>query len=304
MPANFPEVWLRRVRTNIILGAIAPWIDRVPELDVQVTEVNEGDISEQNTIHIPTSVFKPDVLINNTTYPLALQSYTDSKVTVNLDKYQTLVTTLTDDQVIGAAYPQIDFATKQHVAAILEKKYAKGIHALAPASNVAATPVLLTTGDLVSGRRRLLYDDLVALGLQFDKQGYSKIGRVFVPSPDHYSDMLLDRKNFGDQLVNYREGTIVPKVAGWEIMPAYSANPFYTISTKVKLAFAAVPGAGTSQASVAFCSDGVMKKTGLTKQYFDKPTARNQQNEIAYRHYFICLPYAASNIGAVIDAAS
>ncbi len=305
MPANFPEVWLNRVRRNLVQGIEAPWLDGIPEMDAQVFEINGGDASESNVIHVPTSSFKPDVLINNSTYPLALQAYTDSKVTIQLDKYQTLVTTLTDDQVIGAAYDRIDSATRTHVESILEKKYGKAAHAIAPSANTGTTPVMLTTGTLVGGRRRLIYDDLVNFGLACDAAGMSRIGRRFVPSPQHYADMLLDRQNFGDQLVNYREGTLAPKIAGFEIFPSFINNPFYTVSTKAKIAFASTPGAGTtSQASVAFAKSGIAKKTGLTRQYYDKPTARNQQNEYALRHYFIAVPFETKDVASVIDALS
>jgi hypothetical protein len=290
----------------LVQGTEAPWLDGITELDATVIEVNVGDISESNQIHVPTSVFKPDVLINNNTYPLALQSYTDGEVTINLDKYQTLVTTLTDDQVIGAAYSRIDNATRTHTTAILEKKYGKAIHAIAPAShNAASTPVLVTTGDLVGGRRRLTYDDLVAFKDACDKAGMSKLGRRFVPCNDHYNDMLLDRKSFGDQIVNYKAGTLAPVISGFEIYPDFANNPYYTVSTKARVAFGAVPGAGTtSQASIAFAASAIAKKTGLTKQYFDKPTARNQQNEIAYRHYFIAVPFQSKEIAAVVSALS
>jgi len=156
----------------------------------------------------------------------------------------------TDDQVIGASYSRIDNATRTHTTAILEKKFGKAIHAIAPAShNAASTPVLVTTGDLVGGRRRLTYDDLVAFKDACDKAGMSKLGRRFVPCNDHYNDMLLDRKSFGDQIVNYKAGTLAPNIAGFDIYPDFANNPYYTVSTKARVAFGAVPGAETGSDS-------------------------------------------------------
>lgn len=308
MPANFPEVWLNRVRVNLTLAIIALWLDGIPELDTTVIELGSGDASESNIIHIPTSTFKPEVLINNTTYPIALQAYNDAEVTVRLDKYQTKVTTLSDDQVIGASYPRIDNATRGHSTSILEKKYSKAIHAIAPAGNTAATPVLVTTGAAdANGRKRLVYADLVALKDACDKAGIPVSGRRFVPCSDHYNDMLLDRANFGDQLINYKAGTLAPTIAGFEIYLPYTLNPHYTVKNATnsvppaKIVFGAAPTAFETQASVVFHPDIIAKKTGMTKQYFAKADIdpENQTNKLNYRHYFIAVPMENKFIGAI-----
>ena len=67
MPANFPEIWLGRVIENIDNSDLAPWLDGVPELDADVTQLGEGTASESNIIHVATTDFDVDVLINNTT---------------------------------------------------------------------------------------------------------------------------------------------------------------------------------------------------------------------------------------------
>ena len=118
MPANFPEMWLNRVENNIVQNTEAPWLDGIPEIDTPVLEMGSGEAGELNVIHLPTSDFEPDVLLNNTTYPLAVQAYTDSEVVIQLDKYQTKPTPISDDKIIGASYNVIDPATKSHTNAI------------------------------------------------------------------------------------------------------------------------------------------------------------------------------------------
>jgi len=125
MPANFAEAWLARVRQILTTQDVAPWLDGIPELDTQVIEMGSGEASEMNVIHIPRSVFNPNVLINNSTYPLAVVSYTDDETVVSLDKYQTEATSISDDKVVGATYPVIDAATRPHIKAINAKKFQK-----------------------------------------------------------------------------------------------------------------------------------------------------------------------------------
>lgn len=302
MPLNFPEVWRARVETNLRATDEAPWLEGVDELDTTVLEVGSGSASEQNIIHIPTTDFEPDVLINNTTYPLALQAYTDDKVTIQLDKYQSKVITLSDDQVIGASYDRIDAATRTLIQAILKKKYAKAIHAIAPAANTALTPVVLTTGAIVggaaAGRRIMRYEDLVTLKDKFDKMEVPMSGRRIVLSTDHWNDALLDRQRFGDSLVNYNAGTVAPVIAGFQIY-GYVANPYYTGTNKK--AWGAAPVAGDHQASVAYYVPNIARKTGMTKQYFKSSVIdpENQDNRYAIRHYFIAVPKRAKYIGAI-----
>ncbi len=302
---NFAEVWLNRVRTALTNADAAPWLAGIPELDTQVLEVGSGSASEQNVIHIPTSAFKPDVLINNTTYPLAVQAYSDSEVTIQLDKYQTKPTSVTDDQVIGASYDRIDNATRSHTTAILEKKYGKAIHSLCPSTNTAGTPILKTTGaDDGTGRKRLIYNDLVALKDKLDKQMAPGAGRRLVLCTDHWNDLLLDRNNFGNLLVDYNKGQVAPMIASFELY-SYVNNPLITASTLVKKAYGVAGAAGDYQASVAFYTANIGKKTGMTKKYYQASEAdpANQQNLIAFRHYFIVTPIEANYGGAIVSAA-
>lgn len=299
MPANFPEVWSRRVIQNLTTQNVAPWLDGIPELDTRVIEMGSGDASESNVIHIPRTNFNPDVLINNTAYPIALQAYNDDEVIVQLDKYQTKVTTLSDDQIVGASYDRIDYATGGHVRSINTKKYQKAIHSIAPASNAAATPVIAATGDVVGGFARLTYDDLVALKAALDLQEVDPGDRRLVLCTRHWNDLLIDRKNFGDKLVNYNTGMPAPVIAGFELYQ-YNGNPYYT-SVGVKVAFGAVPAGTDRQGSVVFWKNGIAKKTGMTKQYFNpaKNDPENQTNKLNYRHYFIAVPFESKFIGAI-----
>ncbi|MDK7376151.1 hypothetical protein QP519_11495, partial [Weeksella virosa] len=142
MALNFPEIWSKRVRERLSSLTNAPWLQGVEELDLDVTVMGEGSASEQNLVHIPIALVDPKVLINNTTYPLTVVSYDDTGVTIKLDKYQTEPTSVSDDAIIGASYSKIDATTRGHVRNIIEKKYQKAIHALAPDKDDALTPIV------------------------------------------------------------------------------------------------------------------------------------------------------------------
>lgn len=288
MPKNFPEIWEGRVRHNLEKGATADFLDGVAELDGDVQQMGE-----KNLIHIPTSQFNAEVLINNKTYPIAVQEYSDDEVVISLDKYQTKASKVTDDQIIGASYDKIDAVTKSHTNSINARKYKKALHALAPDENTATTPVLEISGAECS------YEDLVALKDKCDELEWPEEGRRLVLCNKHWNALLKDRKNFGDQLINYRKGEVAPVIAGFEIKK-YIANPHYSGTTKKT--FGEVPTSGDKPASVCFVVDNVVKKTGLTKQYFSEAAnnPENQANLLNYRHYFIAVPVEKKYIAALV----
>lgn len=305
MPANFPEIWLDRVIQNLDNTHQAPWLQGIAELEADVTELGQGTAVESNLIHVATTDFEVDVLLNNTTYPIPVQLYEDGTLSFKLDKYQTKVVTVSDDQTMGASYDIIDTVTKNVVKGIPKLKYARAMHSIAPLKHTQDTPVLRLTGGIEKlqdqkGRFRLTYEDLVALKDACDKGNFPEQGRRLVLCNNHWNDLLLDRKNFGNQLVNYIKGNPAPVIAGFELYQ-YLSMPKYDASS-TKKAYGAIEQDTDLTASVVFHPIGIAKKTGLTKQYFvaSKDNPSRQANELAYRHYFLTTPFRNQYIGAII----
>jgi hypothetical protein len=300
MAKNFPDIWLGRVEKKLKNTDVAPWLNGIGELPGEIIVVGEGTDGEKCLIHIPTTDFEPEVLINNSTYPIALQEYTDDTVIVALDKYQTKVTTISDDAALGATYDKVDTATNTHVSSINTNKYGRAIHALAPDSHTADTPVIKTAGDDDgTGRRILIKADIIKLKKAFDVAQVPLSGRRLVLCPDHVADLLNRDQAFANQYYNYTSGKIA-NLFGFEVYE-YVANPMFNAATGAKASFGSIPTGGVYQASVAFYVPNVAKKTGLTKQYFadSKIDPENQTNRLNYRHYFIACPKRKMYIGAI-----
>ena len=302
MPANFPEAWENRVIQNLNNADQATFLEGITEITAQVHVINEGDITEMNKVYVPTTDFEVDILINNNSYPIPFQEYTDGTVEITLDKYQTKVVTLPDDQTMGASYDIIDTATKSTTRGITVEKYQRAIHSIAPLADTKKTPVIVATGGPeglkdATGRPRLTYEDLVAA-----KEATKGFGSArLVLNETHWNDLLLDRKNFGNQLVDYNAGKPAPFIAGFELHKYEGEMPIYT-DAKAKKPYGAIKDATDKVASVIFVKEAIAKKTGKTKQYFVKsennPT--RQSNDLAYRHYYVVMPFRAQKIGAII----
>ena len=293
LPAGvFQEVWTREVVKQFSVAETATFLEGVPDF---------SQYAENDVIHLADAGVDPDVLINNTTYPIPLQTLSESDVSVSLDKYQTKATPVTDDELYAVTYDKIALRKEQHGNAIANAKHKKAIHAYAPASNTTNTPVLATTGEQLSdGRKRLTRADIIAMKKRLDIIGVPEKGRRLVLCPDHIEDLLLTDQKFADQYYNYTSGKI-SNLYGFEVYE-FAANPLFT-AAGVKKSYGAVADTGEYQASVVFYTGNVFKCKGSTKMYFSeaKTDPQNQRNLVNFRHYFLAMPKVQRGIGAIVS---
>lgn len=290
----YSEIWtgetIKAFRNSV---ASLGWLTKIRAFDSQV--------ANNNTINFVDLGGDPTVLVNNTSYPIGVETLSDANKAIGLDKYQTRATKITDDEARGLSYDKMGSVIERHRDVVDTKKYARAIHALAPASNTNGTPVLTTTGPTDGTRKRLVVADLIALKKQFDDLKVPVEGRILVLCSEHVNDLLLQDTTFAQRYNNHTTGAIANQY-GFEIYE-YVDCPQYNASTKAKLAFGAVPAAATDRnASVAFYAPRMMKATGETKAYVDEPDTQNQEWRYNLRHYFICLPLKNEAIGAIVSA--
>ncbi|MBR1922147.1 MAG: hypothetical protein IJ838_00135 [Paludibacteraceae bacterium] len=268
------------------------WINRIRAFD--------SAVAKNNTINFVDLGGDPDVLVNNTSYPIAVQSLTDANKAITLDKYQTKPTKVTDDEVRGLSYDKKSSVIERHREAVDQEKYARALHAIAPSQNTANTPVLETTGAAYNGRKRLTVQDVVNLKEKFDKLKVPAEGRVLVLSPEHVNDLLIQDTSFAQRYQNTTEGKIL-RMYGFEIFE-YVDVPRYNSTNNKKVAYSTEAANTDTTASVAFYAPRIMKATGETKAYIDEPDTQNQEWRYNIRHYFICLPLKEQAIGAIVTA--
>lgn len=289
------EVWTGEMVKKLRAGDVATFLDGIPDY---------SQYAENDVIHLVDIGADPDVLVNNTTYPLDVQALQDGDIAIKLDKYQTKATPITDDELYALSYDKMESVKERHGSAILENKYAKAIHALAPDADAAATPVIKTTGayvDGTTGRRMITRKDIIALKDKFDKAKIPLQGRRLVLCTDHVNDLLDTDQKFSAQYYNYTTGKIA-NMYGFEVYE-YVANPYFKTADGKKVAFGTAPGETDFQASIAFYSKRAFKASGSTKMYFSeaKTDPLNQRNLINFRHYYIVLPKKKDAIAAIMS---
>ena len=279
----FTEVWTGELVKSLRGGLEGSWLDGVPD---------QSSIVNNDVIHLVDVGVDPDVLINNTTYPIPSQALEDKDIAVKLDKFQTKVTPITDDELYAASYDKMARVKESHANALNDSKFTKAAHALCAQQDSAKTPILKTTGerDATTGRLRLTMADVVALKAAMDKLGVPAENRRLVLCPDHANDLLLVSQTFREQYNIDRATGKVGKLYGFDVYE-YANTPLYTQAGKKKnLGVAA--GDGEFNCSFAFYTPRVFKATGSTKMYYSEAATdpEYQRNKINFRHYFLCMP--------------
>lgn len=289
------EVWTGEMIKALRSGDKASFLDGLPDY---------SQYAENDVIHMVDVGGDPDVLVNNTTYPLDIQEITDTDAVFALDKFQTKATPVTDDELFALSYDKMTSVKERHAQALLVTKFGKSIHALAPDKAATKTPILKTTGEVeggtATGRRMLRREDIVLLKKKFDEMQIPTDGRRLVLCSDHVNDLLLQDQKFAEQYYNYTTGKIA-NLYGFQVYE-YVNNPVYKVAG-TKVAFGAAVEANEYQASVAFYDKMTFKATGTTTMYYSeaKTDPLNQRSLVNFRHYYIVLPKKKEAIAAIMS---
>lgn len=285
----YTEVWTGELVRQLRGGMTASWLDGVSDYSAAVN--NE-------VVHLVDVGGDPDVLINNTTYPIAAQELEDGDIALGLDKFQTKKTAVSDDQLFAISYDKMGSVIERHGDAITIAKFKKAAHALAPNSNTAKTPVVPTSGEDDNGRKKCTRKDIIALKRKLDALQVPTAGRRLVLCSDHVNDLLEDDQKFRDQYYNYTTGKIA-NMYGFEVYE-FENCPYFT-KEGTKVPFKNSPSGTDHQASFCFYTKRVFRAQGSTKMYYrDAQTnPEYQQNEVNFRHYYIVLPKKMEALGAI-----
>lgn len=294
----YREVWEKEVTKSVDAALKDTFLDGIPDKSRYVT--GDGEVFSINSVYWDV---EPDVLINNTTYPIPIQELNGTPYAITLDKFQTKATPITDDELFALSYDKIQTVKDSHATAILKTMLKKSIHALAPAVHGVKTPVLLTTGSATSdgSRLRLKWDDIVALRQAWTDADFAIEDLRLVLCSDHVNDLILADTAFQKSYANFKDGIITNQL-GFEIRE-YSQNPYFNVSTKAKLSFGGVVTASHRRASVVFNKGLGRKALTTAKMYYSeaKTDPLNQRNLVNFRKYGIVMPSQMREIGAIVS---
>jgi hypothetical protein len=294
-----PEVRLYGVLVELWTGELiekfrhaGQWLSEIPSEDKYVNN---------NAIHLVDVGADPAVLIDNTTYPIAVATRTDADVVVALKKFDTENTAITDDELYALPYDKPGSVMRQHLDVLEETTMMYGLHSLAPSADSTNTPVVKTTGANNGTRKRMKVADIATIKKRLDDLKVPLTGRVLVLCNAHLNDLILDQdQSFRDRFYNTATGQVMD-FYGFKIYQS-TYNPVYNASFN-KVAFSAAPAGTDHNASIVFYAPRAFKARGSVKFYYQdasiNPTLR--QSVAGYRLYHIVLQKKNIGFGAIVS---
>lgn len=240
----------------------------------------------------------PNVLINNTTYPIDVVKRTDTPIRVELDKFETENTLVRRPEAIQYAYDQLESVLMGHRNQLRAKTAEKAAHAYAPSGDGAYTPIIKTTGTATGTRKSLTFEDILALKERFDNIELPTEGRYLVLHPSHVTDLIrLDVKGFKDitDIVNGQP----KRFAGFGILQ-FSRMPMYNLDTMQKIPWGGT-GTNISFCSFAFQSNEVMKADGEMFMYSNENDPKERATIVGFDMRFIAVSIRNKGIGAIVS---
>lgn len=281
------------------------WVSQImqgfyPKRSFLTKAQNYDGFVENDTLHFPSAGIDPNVLINNSTYPIAIVGRADTDNEIVLDKFETENTLVRRPDAIEYAYNKLESVISQHRSTLQTATARKAAHAYAPAKDTADTPVIVTTGAVSKGRKRMTFEDLLTLKERFDDALIPLEERYIILHPKHVTDLLLEDVKLFKQLTDIVDGEPV-KFAGFgcfqfPFMPTYEG----TGDTFKKVAFG---NEETAQfASVAFQAKEVMRADGEIYMYarYDDPEERG--TIVGFDKRFVAMPIRNKGIGAIVSS--
>jgi hypothetical protein len=244
----------------------------------------------KDIINLAEAGVDPDVIINNTTYPITETVANDVPHSLALDTYDTTSTIIRNAQAVELVYDQRTLYTNKHKKALLNKFSTKAIHAYAPQSNNSYNPVMVgTTSDSV-------LDMIIDLEQKFNDLDVPEENRVLVLCSKDQASIAKENKAL------YKEFMAKPGSVLYSFkIYRFSKAPAYNKTTGAKIAYGAALNPTTDiLASVAFHSGEVMKAQG-TFDFFSRlkdPDVKG--DKFNYQMRALALPKRNKYCGAII----
>ena len=284
------ELWTGELVKKFKKALDGSWLDGIPDASSKV---------DNNVIHLVDVGADPDVLVNNTSYPIAIVSQTDTDIAISLDKFDTKNTAVTDDELHAISYDKISSVIENHGDALNAAKFRKAAYNMCASSNSATTPVISTSGTPdANNRKKCTVADILEMKRKMDELGVPTDGRRLVLCPAHAADLLETSQAFAEQYKGIDRNTgRVGQIFGFEVFE-FNGNPIYKNAAKEAASVVSEnTSTGAYMASFSFYVKRAFKASGSRKMYYHDSTEdpQNRQNLIGFREWFVALPKKADS---------
>ena len=273
------------------------WVDIIKEQPIQEGDfLNESEdlsaLVDNNTLHLAEAGVEPEVFIDNDTYPVGIVQREDVPKDILLHTLDTKNTVVRNIEQMQAAYDKMQSVTRGHVNALTRKRRAMAAYNWCPLQNGEFTPVLVTTGEAVNGRRSLTFDDLDLLEAKFKAMEVDMTQLCLVLTTEHEADLKSENRKL------YKEYMRDGKIGNFKVF-SYPHLPLFDTTTGKKQAFGSAKGENSAMASIAWIRTEVMRATGTVDVFHREKDPEARGDILGYQQRFSALPLRNKYIGAI-----
>lgn len=281
------EIWIEDIREDFY--GDDSWLSELVDMSEWV---------DNNTINLAEAGVDPDVLINNTSYPISTAQRTDTPLALPLDTYDTTNTKVRSIEIAELKYDKRASILRGHKNSLRMTIMMYGAHRIAPATNTANTPLIATTGaNDGSGSRKITFNDLIELERRFDEMEAPAEGRILILSATHKAQLKEeDKAAFKDLMEMGLHSFKVYKQAEKRL-------PRYNRTNGVKVAWGASAGAEDVRASFAFQKDEVMRALGDTEMFARIKDPEERADIMGFQQRGLVMPIRQKALAAIYSPA-
>lgn len=255
---------------------------------------------DNDVINLAEAGVNPDVLVNNSVYPVPYAQRADVPIALSLDTFDTENTLVRSIETAELAYDKRSSIMYGHKQALRMTFMQKAAHAVAPSADSTFTPLLQTTGaDNGSGFKRLTYADILRLKKRFDNAEIPAEGRILILSAQHQEDLELEDAS--------RYNLVMDKgvLRGFKLYFLADARlPRYNKTSGAKVAYGAAAAPSTDTvSSIAFHKDEMMRAQGTQDIFLRERDPELRGDLLGFQMRGLALPIRNKGVAAIYSAA-
>lgn len=288
------QIWIAQLMEKFY--AAYPHLARCQDMSMYVNN---------SVINMADAGVDPDVLINNTTYPIETSEREDGSISLELDTYDTENTVVRNAEAVQLAYPKMESVLRGHRNKLSETCAAKATHAWAPSANSTNTPVFATTGStstMDSARKAITIADIAKMKRAFDLLNVPQAGRVLVLHPTHQAELLAADSALMKAFANLKTGEIYT-LYGFDIYVSTLTAKYY-VTDGSKNAYGASALSTDAVSSLFYHEGEVMKADGDVKMFSRINDPESRGDIVGFQKRFVGLPIRSKFIGSIYSAAA
>ena len=251
---------------------------------------------EYNKINLAEAGVAPEVLVDNTTFPVPTASRTDTPLELPLHTFDTKNTVVRNVEAMELAYDKMESVVRQHRNTLQAKTAAFAANNWAPQTNKDLTPVKATSGaDNKRGLKSLSFQDILDLDAWFRSQDIDPSTMVAVLNPYHLADLMAEDMKL------YKEMLTGNKIFGFDLY-TFSQLPYYNATSGAKVAFGTAAQDTDTQCSLFYCANEVMRADGDIEVFAKYKDPEQRGDVIGFQKRFTALPIRNKYQAAIYSA--